>query len=45
MLCDFLMYNDDTMRQTQNLINSQNGMVLPYDDVALTRANIPSSST
>lgn len=44
MLCDFLMYNDDTMRQTQGLINSQNGMVLPYDDIALTRANIPAST-
>jgi hypothetical protein len=44
LLCDFLMYNDDTMRQTQNLVNSQNGMVLPFDDIALTTSNIQAST-
>ena len=35
-LADYLTYDDNTMNETAKLVMSQQGMVIPYEDVVLT---------
>jgi hypothetical protein len=35
-LADYLTYDDNTMNDTAKLVMSENGMVIPYEDVVLT---------
>jgi hypothetical protein len=41
MMIDYLMYEDDVMAEIKNSVNSQTGLSLSYDDIALTTTNLP----
>ena len=42
-LADYLTYDDSTMDQTAQLVMSDTGMVIPYEDLLLTTATTPQS--
>lgn len=41
LLCDYLTYSDDRMNQMSAMIMSEQGMVIPYEDVVTTNTNFP----
>ena len=43
-LADYLTYEDERMDATAKLVMSENGLVMPYEDLVLTSANIPASN-
>ena len=44
-LADYLTYEDERMSQTAKLVNSQQGLVMPYEDMIVTNTNIPALAT
>tara|TARA_R110000823_G_scaffold270375_1_gene389983 strand:+ start:942 stop:2384 length:1443 start_codon:yes stop_codon:yes gene_type:complete len=40
-LCDYLTYSDDSMNEASSLAASEQGMVIPYEDVVTTNTNFP----
>ena len=40
-LADYLTYTDDRMEETARVVNSDTGLVLPYEDLVLTNTVIP----
>ena len=40
-LADYLTYEDERMSQTAKLVNSQQGLVMPYEDMIVTNTNVP----
>tara|TARA_B110000046_G_scaffold166438_1_gene183329 strand:+ start:315 stop:1751 length:1437 start_codon:yes stop_codon:yes gene_type:complete len=43
-LADYLTYDDDRMNQTAKLVMSENGMMIPYEDVVLTSTQYPAAA-
>ena len=41
LLADYLTYDDDRMARTAAMVMSQQGMVMPYEDVVLTTTQFP----
>ena len=39
LLCDYLTYSDDRMNQSASMAMSEEGMVIPYEDVVTTNTN------
>jgi len=44
MMIDYLQYDDETMNGIKNTVNSQTGLSLAYDDIALTTTNLPAQT-
>ena len=40
-LCDYLTYSDDSMNEASSLAASEQGMVIPYEDIVTTNTNFP----
>tara|TARA_R110000737_G_scaffold39731_6_gene59777 strand:+ start:12 stop:1445 length:1434 start_codon:yes stop_codon:yes gene_type:complete len=40
-LADYLTYEDERMSQTAKLVNSDTGLVMPYEDMIVTNTNVP----
>ena len=43
-LADYLTYENERMDATAKMVMSQNGLVMPYEDLVLTSANIPAAA-
>ena len=43
-LADYLTYDDATMDETAQMVMSDTGMILPYEDLLLTTATLPAST-
>jgi len=43
-LADYLTYDDATMDETAQMVMSDTGMILPYEDLLLTTATLPASA-
>jgi hypothetical protein len=44
-LADYLTYENERMDATAKLVMSENGLVMPYEDLILTSSNIPALAT
>ncbi len=44
-LADYLTYDDATMDETAQMVMSDSGMILPYEDLLLTTATLPASGS
>ena len=40
-LADYLSYTDDRMEETARIVNSEDGLVMPYENLILTNTTIP----
>jgi len=40
-LADYLTYTDDRMEETARIVNSEDGLIMPYEDLVLTNTNLP----
>lgn len=44
-LADYLTYEDGRMAATAKLVNSEQGLAMPYEDMIVTNTNIPAPAT